>query len=193
MEDKKMKILGGIAVAILGILLVVGVVVIPIYNGLVSMDQTVKQSWAQVENQLQRRYDLIPNLVETVKGYATHEKELFENVAKARSAWAGAQNQQSKVAAANQMEGALGRLMVVVENYPQLQAAANFRALQDELAGTENRIAVERMRYNETVQVYNTKAKSIPTVLFVRMFGFDAEKTFFKANEEAKTAPKVKF
>jgi LemA protein len=157
------------------------------------MDQNVKQGWAQVENQLQRRYDLIPNLVETVKGYAKHEKTTFENITKARSAWTGATNATQKVNAANEMEGALSRLMVVVENYPQLQAAPNYRALQDELAGTENRIAVERMRYNEKVQAYNTRAKSIPTVVFVRTFGFDSEKIFFKSAEAAKDAPKVKF
>ncbi|KAF0132681.1 MAG: hypothetical protein FD145_1593 [Candidatus Saganbacteria bacterium] len=178
---------------ILLVVAVVGFFIVGIYNNLVGIDQAVKQSWAQVENQLQRRYDLIPNLVESVKGYAKHEKELFENVTKARSAWAGASSQSDKVSAANQMEGALARLMVVVENYPQLQAAANFRALQDELAGTENRIAVERMRYNEAVQYYNTVARKIPTVFFVKMFGFDLEKMFFKAAEQAKEAPKVKF
>jgi LemA protein len=178
---------------VLLVVVVVGGFVVSVYNGLVGLDQSVKTNWAQVENQLQRRYDLIPNLVATVKGYASHEKELFENVTKARSAWAGAQTQGQKVAAANQVEGALARLMVVVENYPQLQASANFRALQDELAGTENRLAVARQRFNEAVQSYNTTAKSIPTVFFVRMFGFDSEKVFFKAAEGAKEAPKVKF
>lgn len=180
-------------IGIVAVVFILGSWFVGMYNGLVGIDQDVKQGWAQVENQLQRRFDLIPNLVETVKGYARHEKETFENITKARSAWTGAQNPNQKVAAANQMEGALGRLMLVVENYPQLQAAPNFRALQDELAGTENRIAVERMRYNEKVQSYNTKAKSIPTVVFVRMFGFDLEKIFFKAEESAKAAPKVKF
>lgn len=178
---------------VLLVVVIVGGFVVSVYNGLVGLDQMVKTNWAQVENQLQRRYDLIPNLVSTVKGYASHEKELFENVTKARSAWAGAQTQSQKVAAANQVEGALARLMVVVENYPQLQASANFRALQDELAGTENRLAVARQRFNEAVQTYNTSAKSIPTVFFVRLFGFDSEKTFFKATEGAQEAPKVKF
>jgi len=177
----------------LAVVVVLGFFCVGIYNNLVGMDQNVKQNWAQVENQLQRRYDLIPNLVETVKGYAKHEQETFENITKARSAWTGAQNTTDKVAAANQMEGALARLMVVVENYPQLQAAPNFRALQDELAGTENRLAVARMRYNEAVQSYNTSARRVPTVFFVRMFGFDGEKVFFKAEEAAKEAPKVKF
>ncbi len=180
-------------IGVLVVILVIGFWVVGIYNNLVGIDQNVKQSWAQVENQLQRRYDLIPNLVETVKGYAKHEKELFENVTKARSAWAGAQTPSEKVAAANQVEGALGRLMVVVENYPTLKASENFRALQDELAGTENRMAVARMRYNDAVQEYNTIARRIPTVFFVNLFGFDKEKTFFEAVKEAREAPKVKF
>jgi len=189
-EEKEMKLWMWIGLALI---VVLGFFCVGIYNNLVGMDQNVKQNWAQVENQLQRRYDLIPNLVETVKGYAKHEKETFENITKARSAWTGAQSTADKVAAANQMESALARLMVVVENYPQLQAAPNFRALQDELSGTENRLAVARMRYNEAVQSYNVSAKRIPTVFFVSVFGFDAEKTFFKAQEAAKEAPKVKF
>jgi LemA protein len=165
-----------------------------IYNGLVAKDQNVATNWAQIETQLQRRYDLIPNLVSTVKGYATHEKDLFENVAKARSAWANAGTTGAKVKAANNMEGFLGRLIAVAENYPQLQASANFRALQDELAGTENRIAVARGRYNEAVQSYNVYAKVMPNVFFVRMFGFDGSKEFFKVKDEAaKDAPKVTF
>jgi LemA protein len=180
-------------VGILAVILLIGFWVAGIYNNLVGIDQNVKQSWAQVENQLQRRYDLIPNLVETVKGYATHEKELFENVTKARSAWAAAKSTGEKVSAANQMEGFLGRLIAVAENYPQLRASENFRALQDELAGTENRMAVARMRYNEAVQEYNTIAKRVPTILFVNQFGFDKEKVFFEAVKEAKEAPKVKF
>lgn len=180
-------------IGILVVVLVLGFWLVGIYNGLVGRDQTVKQSWAQVESQLQRRYDLIPNLVATVKGYAKHEKEIFENVASARSAWASAKNSGEKVAAANQIEGSLGRLIAVAENYPQLRASENFRALQDELAGTENRVAVARMRYNDAVQEYNTTARSVPTVIFVGMFGFDKEKTFFESAKEAKEAPKVKF
>ena len=184
-----MKWLIGIA----AVVLLVGLWMAGVYNNLVGIDQTVKQSWAQVENQLQRRYDLIPNLVETVKGYARHEKELFENVTKARSAWADAKTTGAKINAANQVEGFLGRLMVVMENYPQLRASENFRALQDELAGTENRLAVARMRYNDAVQSYNTTAKRIPTTFFVSMFGFDKDKAFFASPKEAKEAPKVKF
>lgn len=180
-------------IGIIVVVLLLGFWTVGIYNGLVGKDQLVKQSWAQVENQLQRRYDLIPNLVETVKGYAKHEKELFENVAQARSAWASAKTGAEKVNAAGQVEGFLGRLIAVAENYPQLRASENFRALQDELAGTENRVAVARMRYNDAVQEYNVAAKSVPTVLFVKMFGFDREKVFFASAKEAKDAPKVKF
>jgi len=164
-----------------------------IYNGLVGENQEVLSKWAQVENQLQRRNDLIPNFVETVKGYATHEKTLFVDLAKARTSWSGAGSQSGKIKAAGEIGGLLSRLMMVVENYPVLQASTNFRALQDELAGTENRIAVERKRYNDSVQNYNVKAKSFPTIIFVRMFGFDSEKIFFKSDEAAKIAPKVKF
>ncbi len=180
--------------------IVVGVIVVLVlflmgtYNGLVGLDQGVKQSWAQIENMLQRRYDLIPNLVSTVKGYAKHEKEIFIQVAEARTKLAGATTVNQKVKAANAMESVLGRLFAIAENYPALKASANFIALQDELAGTENRIAVARMRYNQMVQAYNTRAKRIPTVFFVRIFGFDTEKPFFKVeSEKAKETPKVEF
>src|SRR5208337_1018484 len=125
------------------------------YNKFVSLDETVKASWAQVENQLQRRYDLIPNLVETVKGYAKQEKDVLVEVTNARAKVGGAGNVSDKISSNNQLSGALSRLMVVVEKYPDLKSNQNFMALQDELAGTENRIAVERMRYNEAVKIYN--------------------------------------
>ncbi|MFH2033925.1 MAG: LemA family protein, partial [Candidatus Margulisiibacteriota bacterium] len=179
---------------VLGIIAVVVILIASFfvgqYNGLVRSDQDVKQNWAQVENQLQRRYDLIPNLVSTVKGYATHEQTIFVQVAEARSKLSGAATVNEKVAASNGMESVLGRLLAIAENYPQLRASENFRALQDELAGTENRLAVARMRYNESVQAYNTKAKSFPTVMFVGMFGFDREKPFFQvAGEQVKETP----
>jgi LemA protein len=180
-------------IGIIAVVLLLGFWTVGIYNNLVGMDQSVKQGWAQVENQLQRRYDLIPNLVETVKGYARHEKELFENVTQARSAWAGAKTGVERVSAANRMEGFLGRLIAVAENYPALRASENFRGLQDELAGTENRVAVARMRYNDTVKEYNTTVKGVPAVFFVGLFGFDREKVFFEVPKEAKEAPKVKF
>ena len=179
---------------IVGVLVVLALYIVGTYNSLVGLDQGVKQSWAQIENMLQRRYDLIPNLVATVKGYAKHEKDIFIQVAEARSKLAGATTVNQKVAAANGMESVLGRLLAIAENYPQLKASENFIALQDELAGTENRIAVARMRYNDMVQKYNTRAKSIPTVFFVRMFGFDTEKPFFKVESaKVKEAPKVEF
>ena len=162
------------------------------YNKFVSLDQTVKSSWAQVENQLQRRYDLIPNLVETVKGYAKHEKDVLTEVTNARAKVGGAGTVPDKIAANNELSGALSRLLLVVERYPDLKANQNFLHLQDELAGTENRIAVERMRYNEAVKVYNQTIKSFPANLLAGMFGFK-EGTFFDAPKEAKTAPKVQF
>jgi LemA protein len=162
------------------------------YNSLVTMDENVKGAWAQVENQLQRRYDLIPNYVETVKGYAAHEKEVFVKVTEARSKVAGAANISEKMQANNQLSSALSRLMVVVERYPELKANTNFIRLQDELAGTENRIAVERRRFNETVKVYNIKIRSFPTNIIAGMFGFE-KATFFEVPKERQEAPKVKF
>ena len=184
------------------ILIVVGLLVLLIlipysylkgtYNSLVTMDETVKGAWAQVENQLQRRYDLIPNYVETVKGYAAHEKEVFVKVTEARSKVAGAANISEKMQANNQLSSALSRLMVVVERYPELKANTNFIRLQDELAGTENRIAVERRRFNETVKVYNIKIRSFPTNIIAGIFGFE-KATFFEVPTERQEAPKVKF
>jgi len=162
------------------------------YNSLVTMDESVKGAWAQVENQLQRRYDLIPNLVETVKGYAAHEKEVFVKVTEARSKVAGAASINEKIQANNQLSSALSRLLVVVERYPELKANVNFVRLQDELAGTENRIAVERRRFNETVKAYNITIRSFPTNILAGMFGFE-KATFFDVPEERQEAPKVKF
>jgi LemA protein len=185
-----------------GILIVVGAVVlvflVPIlylkgtYNSLVRMDEGVKAAWAQVENQLQRRFDLIPNYVETVKGYAKHEKEVFLKVTEARSKVGGAGDISEKIAANNQLSSALARLLVVVERYPELKANTNFIRLQDELAGTENRIAVERRRFNETVRALNTKIRSFPTNLIAGMFGFE-KATFFEVTKERQETPKVKF
>ena len=162
------------------------------YNTFVRLDQAVKSAWAQVENQLQRRYDLIPNLVETVKGYAKHEREVLTEVTNARAKVGGAGTVPDKIAANNELSGALSRLLLVVERYPDLKANQNFLHLQDELAGTENRIAVERMRYNEAVKVYNQTIKSFPANLLAGMFGFK-DGAFFDAPQEAKTAPKVQF
>lgn len=162
------------------------------YNTLVTMEETVKGAWAQVENQLQRRYDLIPNYVETVKGYAAHEKEVFVQVTEARSKVGNANTVNEKIEANNQLSSALSRLLVVVEQYPQLKANANFIRLQDELAGTENRIAVERRRFNEAVRAYNTKIRTFPTNMVAGMFGFEKAE-FFQVPKERQEAPKVKF
>jgi LemA protein len=162
------------------------------YNTFVSLDETVKASWAQVENQLQRRYDLIPNLVETVKGFARQEKEVFIGVTEARSKVAGANNIPDKIKANNELSGALSRLLLVVERYPDIKSNQNFMRLQDELAGTENRIAVERRRYNETVKTFNVKIRSFPQNLFAGIFGF-TKAAFFEVPETAKAVPQVKF
>ncbi|RLB80486.1 MAG: LemA family protein [Deltaproteobacteria bacterium] len=162
------------------------------YNTFVNLDESVKASWAQVDNQLQRRYDLIPNLVETVKGYAKQEREVFIKVTEARSRVGGATKIPDKIKANNELTGALSRLLVVMERYPDLKSNQNFIRLQDELAGTENRIAVERRRYNEAVKKYNVKIRSFPENMLASMFGF-SKATFFEVPEVAKTAPKVKF
>jgi LemA protein len=183
----------GCAIAVLaGLVLVIATFGIKTYNGLVKGDEGVKAAWAQVENQLQRRMDLIPNLVETVKGYASHERETLEAVIQARSRVAGAGSVNEKMAANDQLSGALARLLVVVEQYPNLKADQTFIRLQDELAGTENRIAVERRRYNEFARDYNIQLRRFPTVLFGRLLGF-AGATLFEAQEGAVQAPKVKF
>lgn len=162
------------------------------YNNLVMLDEGVKAAWAQVENQLQRRYDLIPNYVETVKGFAKQERDVFIKVTEARSRVGGATTVPDKIEANNQLSSALSRLLVVVERYPELKSDQNFLRLQDELAGTENRIAVERMRYNETVKTYNIKVRSFPTNILAGMFGFE-KATFFEVPEAAQAVPKVAF
>jgi LemA protein len=181
-------VVGGLLV----LALIFGSGLVRAYNGLVTERESVDKSWAQVENVLQRRGDLIPNLVETVKGYAAHEKEVFEKVAEARGRLAGATTPQEATAANAGLTSALGRLLAISENYPELKANENFIRLQDELAGSENRIATERMRYNETVRVYNTHIKSFPANFIAGFFGFK-EKDYFEAEAGAKEVPKVKF
>jgi len=162
------------------------------YNNFVVLDESVKTAWAQVENQLQRRYDLIPNLVETVKGYAKQEKDVLVEVTNARAKVGGAGTVPDKIQANNELSGALSRLLLVVERYPDLKSNQNFLRLQDELAGTENRIAVERKRYNDAVKTLNVAIRSFPANLFADMFGFK-NAAFFEAPAAAKTAPAVKF
>src|SRR6202051_1011032 len=162
-------------------------------NNLVAKDQAVKSAWSQVDIVLQRRADLIPNLVETVKGYAQQEVTVFGDIAKARSALLSAQTPPDKMAANGQLDGALGRLLLIVENYPQLKSNENFLRLQDELAGTENRIAVERKRYNDTLQDYNTFVGLFPNNIFAGWAGFQRNNAYFAAPEASREAPKVQF
>ena len=162
------------------------------YNRFVSQEEAMKAQWAQVENQLQRRNDLMPNLVETAKGYAAHEAGVFKDIADSRSKLLAAQSPEETIQAANQQTTALGRLLAVVENYPNLKANEQFNRLMDELSGTENRLAVERMRYNERVQEYETARRQFPANLTARMFGFK-EYPFFQAPPDARQVPKVNF
>ena len=185
----KMKVLIGVGVAVFIVFIFAGRI-IGWRNHLVELEESTKSSWANVDNQLQRRLDLIPNLVETVKGYAAHEKEVLTEVTKARASVAGAGTPQEKIQANNQLTSALSRLLVVVEKYPDLKANQNFLALQDELAGTENRIAVERRRYNEAVNAFNKTRRKIPYSFFAGSF---PAAEYFEAAPEAKDAPKVKF
>lgn len=164
-----------------------------IRNELVQQREAINGAWAQVDVALQRRADLLPNLVETVKGYATHEKEIMELVAEARAGLLNAHNPQEKIEANQRLDGAVGRLLLLAENYPNLKANENFLRLQDELAGSENRIAVERRRYNETVQKYNTNIDLFPNNIAAGLFHFQRNDTYFRAAPETRTAPQVKF
>jgi LemA protein len=180
-------------VAVLLVVLFIGAIffIVP-YNRMTRLDVATDQAWAEVNNQLQRRNDLIPNLVSTVKGYATHERELFDHIADARAKLAGASTIPDKINASNEMSGLLSRLLMVVENYPQLKANENFLKLQDELSGTENRLAVARNRYNEAVRNYNTAIRVFPSNMLAGLFGFTS-KQFFEAPESAKQVPQVSF
>jgi LemA protein len=182
-------IVGGLV--LLGLL--VGGRVVGIRNELVTDREAVRAQWSQVDVALQRRADLVPNLVETVKGIAKQEQQVFSDIANARAAMMGARTPGERIAANTQLEGALGRLMVVVENYPQLKSNENFLRLQDELAGTENRISVERRRYNEAVQRYNTKIELFPNNIAASIFGFSKEDDYFRTDPASRTAPKVAF
>jgi LemA protein len=177
---------------LLGILLATSALSGCSYNRFVSQEEAVKAQWAQVQNQLQRRNDLIPNLVETVKGYASHEKEVFQQIAESRAKLSGAQTPADAIAAANQQTAALARLLVIAEAYPNLKANEQFNRLSDELAGTENRISVERMRYNERVQEYNTSRRQFPGVITAKLFAFK-DYPLFEAPTSAQQVPKVSF
>ena len=193
-----LSVLGGLIL----LALLIGGWITGMYNTLVKLDEGVNQSWAQVQNQYQRRLDLIPNLVETVKGYAEHESNVFTEVAEARSSVGklqvtpeilnNPQTFQKFQEAQAGLTSALSRLLAVAENYPQLKANENFLQLQSQLEGTENRIAVERQRFNQVVQEYNTRIRTFPTAVFAGMFGF-SQKAYFQAESGAKTAPKVEF
>src|SRR5687767_10773036 len=179
--------------AVAGILMVVSAALSGCsYNRFVGQEEAIKTQWAQVENQLQRRNDLIPNLVETTKGIAQQEQDVFGRIAESRAKMAGARTPEERMAAANDQSSALARLLVIVENYPQLRSSETFNRLMDELAGTENRIAVERMRYNERVQEYNTSRRQFPSNITASLFGF-REYPVFNAPPEAERVPTVTF
>jgi LemA protein len=182
------------AIVLLGVVaLAVGGMYVGRRNQMVVKSQAVSAAWSQVDVVLQRRADLIPNLVETVKGFASQEQTVFGDIAKARSALLGAQSPSERIAANGQLEGALGRLLAIAENYPQLKSNENFLRLQDELAGTENRIAVERRRYNEAVQDYNTYIGLFPNNVFAGWAGFKPNNAYFAATENGREVPKVQF
>jgi LemA protein len=192
--------MGKALIAIVILVVIVGLIAVVSFgayvstrNTLVSKNEAVKSAWSQVDIVLQRRADLIPNLVQTVKGYAQQEQTVFGDIAKARSALLSAGTPQQKIAANGQLDGALGRLLLIVENYPQLKSNENFLRLQDELAGTENRIAVERKRYNDTLQDYNTYVQQFPNSLFASWAGFKPNDAYFQASEGSRAVPKVNF
>lgn len=181
--DTKWLILGALAILLLWS--------ISAFNTFVRLENNIEGQWAQVENQLQRRNDLIPNLVKVVKGYAKHEKDLFTSIAESRARLAGAKTSEDKVRANNELTGALSRLLVIVEQYPTLQANKNFLALQDQLEGTENRIAVERQRYNELVKQYNISRRSFPINVIAMLFKFEAKKSYIDVPQSKQEVPNV--
>src|SRR6202521_1897604 len=182
-----------VLVVVAVIALLVGGAYVSSRNQMVTKNETVKSAWAQVDVVLQRRADLIPNLVETVKGFAAQEQTVFHDIASARSALLGAKTPSDKIAANGQLDGALGRLLAIVENYPQLKSNENFLRLQDELAGTENRIAVERKRYNDALQDYNTYVQHFPNNIFGGWAGFKPNEAYFAASERSRQVPTVNF
>jgi len=195
MKHRSHKGINTALMVVLGLVLMVGIWLIGSYNGLVTQDTVVEQKEADIESQLKRRADLVPNLVSTVKGYAKHEKEVFDNIAQARSRLLNAdvgKNPTEAAAATQNFNGALGRLLAVAEAYPQLKADQNFIRLQDELSGTENRINYARLQFNEAIKNYNLKVRSFPTNIMAGMFGFERRQPF-EASEAEKTTPTVNF
>lgn len=188
-----MKAVLGVVAVIVIIALIAGGMYVSAKNQMVTLNEQIKSNWAQVDVVLQRRADLIPNLVSTVKGFAAHEETVFGDIANARAALLGAKTPGEKIAANGQLDGALGRLLAISENYPQLKSNENFLRLQDELAGTENRIAVERKRYNDTLQDYNTYVQQFPNSIFAGWAGFKPNEAYFAASEGAREVPKVNF
>jgi LemA protein len=187
----------GITLAVFGVLLLVVLMIFGSFksaqNQMVTKDQNVKEAWSNVEADLQRRADLIPNLVSTVKGFTKEENSVFADIANARAGMLNAQTPQSKIAANGQLDGALGRLLLLTENYPQLRSSDQFMRLQDELAGTENRIKVSRMRYNEAIKDYNTFILQFPNSIWAGMLGFHQNNAYFEASPAAQNAPQVSF
>lgn len=181
-----------ILILIIAVLAVVILLAVSSYNRLVALSEDVETALSQIDNQLQRRNDLIPNLVNTVKGYAAHEEEIFTRIADARSRLIGAGSLEEKAEASEELSGALSRLLAIAENYPELKANENFRQLADELAGTENRIATARRDYNNAARVYNTTIRRFPTVIIANIFGFERYE-YFEADESARQAPEVNF
>ena len=185
------------AIALLVILIIIAAIFGSMYvgrkNQMVTLDEQVKSNWSQVDVQLQRRADLIPNLVATVKGFAAHEEAVYGEIAKARSALLNAQTPSDKIAANGQLDGAIGRLLAVVENYPQLKSNENFLRLQDELSGTENRISVARKNYNDSIQAYNTYIGQFPNSLFASWAGYKRNDAYFQASPASREVPKVDF
>ncbi len=188
-----MKLVAIVLAALIAIGLVFGMKLVGVRNDLVVQREAINGSWAQVDVALQRRADLIPNLVESVKGFAKQEQTVFTNIANARAALGGARTPAEKIQANSMLDSALSRLLVVVENYPQLKSNENFLRLQDELAGTENRIAVERRKYNEVVQKYNTSIELFPNNIAAGLFGFARNNDYFKTDPASRQAPNVKF
>jgi LemA protein len=188
-----MKVVLAVIAIIVAIAAFAGGAYVSVRNKLVTMDEQVKSNWAQVDVVLQRRADLIPNLVNTVKGFAAHEETVYADIANARAALLSAKTPSDKIAANGQLDGALGRLLAISENYPQLKSNENFLRLQDELAGTENRIAVERKRYNDSIQAYNTYIRRFPNSVFAAWAGFKPNDAYFQASQASRQVPTVEF